>query len=113
MTEKFKGDFDGMTIIRTRHLRGGRGYAPSIELDPTWDELTKLRWHAAAVTAYCKHKIVIEVEDADFTIDNERHWGYFNVRIKNSVAGPMRYRSAWNHINGVFAGVRAMGVGIK
>jgi hypothetical protein len=80
-------------------------------LDQTWDNLTKLRWHAAVVMEDTGYLVDIEIEESDYSTRTLGVWvrnrGYYDIRIAGTVSGPHSFDGAWDYLTGVSAGIIA------
>ncbi len=75
-------------------------------LDQSWYQLDRLRWWAAVATI--DGGVHIEVEVSDYRVAGIRQFGYYNVRVGDSVSGPMSYSTAQTYITGASAGAEAV-----
>ncbi|NKS52560.1 hypothetical protein GS500_04690 [Rhodococcus hoagii] len=105
---------DPMVVHRVQEP-GGSCIEPA--LDSRWPDAVKLSWHAAVAEA--DSGVQVRVAPANYSIDGVPQHGYYNIKIGTSWGvssyGPLRYDSAWDYMNGVSAGARAVkrnGMGI-
>lgn len=99
---------DAIMVIRVQEEFGSRVEPP---FDKSWDDLTKLRWHAA-VTAY-DSGLDVRVEIAVVRRREFGRWidvtGMFNVRCGGTSVGPNTYHAAVDVMTGIGIGVRESG----
>ncbi|MEU0467282.1 hypothetical protein ABZ215_25045 [Amycolatopsis sp. NPDC006131] len=96
-------DFSNVHRVPTEH---GSDVEPPFDYD--WDDLTKLRWHAAVVSHDCAG-LPIRVEIAVTSVrsasgDWQRVPGRYNVLVASSSIGPLTYEKACSYLSGVQCG---------
>jgi hypothetical protein len=74
-------------------------------LDQSWDEATKLAWHAAAVAADTGLRIHVHDEAAS-NADGREIPGWYALSIGHTGCSAMDYGTAWTYLNGVVTGAR-------
>lgn len=93
-------------MVRRVHTENGSHIEP--ELDPAWDEMTKLRW-LAAVAAH-DTGIRIRVHPARARI--EESWrtipDLYCLEIGRTSVSAQRYHQCWLYLTGVQVGARAL-----
>ncbi|MFC8278454.1 hypothetical protein ACFUJR_39305, partial [Streptomyces sp. NPDC057271] len=82
-----------MNVTRVHTQRGSHIEPP---LDPNWDNLTKLRWHAAVVAH--ETGLTVEVEPQPEASD------YSVTIVGSSSAAAYTYREAWVYLSGIGVG---------
>lgn len=94
-----------MRVERVAMESGSRVEPP---MDPAWDDLTKLQWLAAV--AELDTGLSVSVEPAGVRRRRFGQWhnvgGLYNVRCRNTVAGPFSYTETDSLLFGVSFGAR-------
>lgn len=98
-----------MTVTRVRTDHGSHIDPP---FDHTWDDLTKLCWHAGVTAADTGLQVSVSPAYSRYKPNRWSPWitehGVYNVNIGYSTCGPMNYDRAWAYLNGVSAGAEAV-----
>jgi hypothetical protein len=96
-----------MRVVRVETETGSHIEPP---LDQDWDDLTKLRWHAAVVTY--DTGIPIEVYDGRYSVKRFGKWrpvpGVYGFSVPGCSGGAMSYQSMWSWLNGFSSGVDSL-----
>lgn len=96
-----------MSVVRVKDSTGRSYIEP--ELNPEWDALTKLRWHAAVVS----HDTGLDVRVSDRSSSRWRRgrWeqipGTYSIRCGSSSIASFDYNEAWVFLTGLEMGVDA------
>lgn len=90
--------FADLRMVEEGSGRGG----PSINLDPSWDEITKLRWKAALVERATGIRII--VTPGHGTINGREIPNQYNLNIGSSSLSGASFNSNWTLLNGVEIG---------
>jgi hypothetical protein len=85
-----------------RMVEMGRGTGPSLDLDPSWDEITKLRWKAALVERATGIRVI--VTRGHGTINGREIPNQYNLNIGSSSLSGASFNSNWTLLNGVEIG---------
>ena len=102
---------NALTVTRVRTDTGTHIEPP---LDESWDDHTKLCWHAAVIMCDCPG-IKVQVKTGGLKRKRFRKWvevpGVYNIMVGHSSAAPFTYREAWDYLNGVQIGWEAAQAG--
>lgn len=101
-------------VIRVHDARGSRIEPPC---EDGWDQATKLAWHAAVVAL--DTGLPITVTTGGLRRKNARRWwrprprwhdvpDMYGVRIGTASISPVTFAGAWDLLNGICLGVRAV-----
>lgn len=88
--------------MTVRRIQDGIHSRVEPPLDHAWDELTRLRWHAAVV----EHDtgVPVSVTDAAYWINDEPVDGLYAVNVGWSSNAPYTADEAWVFLSGVSVG---------
>lgn len=75
-------------------------------LDPSWDDLTKLRWHAGVVAADTGLRVEVRDGAALDAKTLRPRPGCYSVNVGGSSAAAYSFHEAWTYLSGVSTGVR-------
>lgn len=93
-------------VTRVRTSTGSYVEPP---LDPGWDDLTKLQWHAAVVSY--DTGLNVHISPGDSSIKRFGEWrkihGTYSVRCGASSTILPNFHSTWTYLNGISMGARA------
>lgn len=92
-----------MNVTRVRDTTGDHIEPP---LDESWDDLTKLRWHAAVVAHETGLSITVE-DGARRTQDGTPIRGWYGLSVGPIGSAAFTFDGAWTYLNGVSAGAVA------
>jgi hypothetical protein len=76
-------------------------------LDPDWDSLTKLRWHAACVRLACPDVVIRVFQHRSKSIAAGPPT--YSLQVATTSVSAMPYYDAWTYLSGVERGLRAAG----
>lgn len=106
--EALRHCIETMTVTRVHTATGSHIDPP---LDQDWDDLMKLRWQAAVVTADTGLAVRVSPAHLQYRATRWSPWriqsGVYDVHVGSSSCGAMRYAEAWSYLNGVAAGANA------
>ncbi|PRY56458.1 hypothetical protein [Glycomyces artemisiae] len=92
----------GRMDVRRTQTDTGTTYEPP--LDPDWDELDRLRWHAGVV--HGDTGIGLTVAPAKFSVNGVIQEGHFNLWVGDTVVCPGKYSDTLSYLNGIALGAR-------
>jgi len=102
-----------MVTMSVQRVSDARGSHIEPALDPEWDNLTKLQWHAAVIAVDTGYEIWVRPGDTSILRDGvwETIADQYNVTIKAGEAwsdcGAGNFGQTWSFLEGVRAGARA------
>lgn len=91
-----------MDVARVEH-EGGSHIEPP--LSESWDDLTKLEWHAGVVRA--DTGLPITVKAGAVTINDVPQDGWYSITIASSSHSAYTYDQAWIYMSGIITGHKA------
>lgn len=97
-------EYEPMAVQRVADESGSHIEPP---LDQSWDELTKLRWHAGVVEADCGVRAYImpgALTTPGLFGSFRVHWNQYAIRIGNRSHSSFPFSEAWTFLNGVESG---------
>jgi hypothetical protein len=95
-----------LDLPTVRRIRTETGSHIEPELDPAWDEATKLAWHAA-VTAH-DTGLAIKLHDEALIRHGKNVSGYYAINVGRHSCSAFTYQDAWSYLNGVSVGANGM-----
>lgn len=88
-----------MDVARIEHDGGSRIEPPFSE---SWDDLTKLEWHAGV--ARVETGLPISVKPGAITINDIPQDGWYSITIASSSHSAFTYDQAWIYMSGIITG---------
>jgi ABC-type Fe3+ transport system substrate-binding protein len=104
-------EYEPMEVQRVHEGNGSHIEPP---LEQSWDDLTKLRWHAgvvkadSGVAAHIMPGAMSEKAVLGVVGPYRTRWDIYAIRVGNASHSAYTFREAWDFLNGVETGARAV-----
>ena len=90
--------------LRRIEAPDGRGSSVEPPLNPAWDEITQLRWHAAAVEYETGIRIIVTGPYNNYGDERE----HYSLNIGRTSVGSSSFDTCWTLLNGVGLGAQTI-----
>lgn len=96
--------------LTVRRIQVGQDSRLEPACDYRWPVIDQLRWWAAVVRLDSGNEdLILDVQPADYYIDNMKQDDFYDVVGSDWSAGPMSSSKTWTYLSGLSQGLRLVG----